>query len=255
MCSILKLLHTHTKIFFECAKGFAVRFCRANKKTRGTHIKHDITDFWIWDYFQCFLTKPKMWKTWELIYSGIKFMEEFVFNNIGQIFHSKKKQTKYIVWFYFSPLKVPQTCQCDTNIFEWWRGGTVSPHHATVLSPHRALGAVSSPAFSRTVWPQTHRQTCKCSSSRPHNTTDADFNMLPFCSPFKKKIQICIWFTMILIWFFFFSHRQVSSTTIELNHWEGFYSVKINKRERTVYHNKEMCTRTSTWILCCHEDS
>lgn len=135
MCSVLKLhilflislICYCTNILWTCR-----RICRKAKKkktTWDTHIRHHIKYFWLWDYFKCFLTKPKMWKTREIIYSWIKFMEEIILNNIGQIFHSKK-QTKYIVWFSFFPLMYHKLVSV-TQIFrvvEGWICFTITCH-------------------------------------------------------------------------------------------------------------------------------
>ena len=83
-------------------------------------------------------------------------------------------------------LKVPQTCKCDTNILE--QPHNTIPGHCPLS--HSALGAVSS---SHTVWPQTERQTCNCSSPRPHNLAGTNFNiLLYFVAMSLRKKKICI---------------------------------------------------------------
>lgn len=89
------------------------------KHTKETHISYHITGFWLWDYFQI---KPNMWKARAIIYGGVRFKENSVFNNIANIYSTAKKtlQAKYIL--------APQTCECDTNIE---RGDGVGQLHRT----------------------------------------------------------------------------------------------------------------------------
>lgn len=185
-----------------------------------------------------------MWKTrqWFIVEQNLWRNLSF---HIGQI---KNKQN--ILWtIYF--LKVPQTWECDTDTLP-------------LSFPPTVPWALFLPATQSGH--KTHRQTCNCSSPRPHITADADLNMLPFCSSvFEKYVSN---FTIILMWYFFSPAASESHNNRAGGQWEGSFCGNINKSESIrcrkdgKFHNKKqcvwtvchngggMCTWTSTWMLC-----